>query len=244
MAIVPTRTQELVNWYADRAQVWQAQPTSIGLSASQATSFVNMSLLLADKFANQRAAELAARNATQELNDTKRDARRLASDLIAVIKGFAVNQPKPNDIYILAELPVPSTPAPLPPPGRPFDMTVGINPTSGAIQIKWKVSNPAGAAGTTYIVRRRVGGTGEFGFVGVTGTKDFTDTTFNAGPDSVQYTVQGQRSTQAGPLSDILTINFGRGLGRSGAENFSVEGGTKQEHVQPQNGEGDRKAVA
>lgn len=244
MAIVPTRTQDLVNWYTDHAEVWQAAPTSIGLTAAQATQFVNMSLLLADKFANQRAAELAAKNATQELNDTKRDARRLASDLIAVIKGFAVNQPKPNDIYILAELPVPSEPAPLPPPGRPYDMTVGINPTTGAIKLNWKVTNPTGATGTTYIVRRRTGGTGEFAFVGVTGTKEFIDTTFNAGPDSVQYTVQGQRSTQSGPVSDILTINFGRGLGRSGAENFSVDGGSKNDALPWQSAHGEIKAAA
>lgn len=227
MAIVPTRTQELVNWYADHAEVWQAAPTAIGLNAAQATQFVNMSLLLADKFANQRAAETAAKNATIELNETRTDARRLASDLIKAIKGYAAGQPKPNEIYILAELPIPSEPAPLPPPGRPYEMTVGINPTSGAIQLKWKVVNPAGAAGTTYIVRRRVGSTGDFVFVGVTGTKEFIDTTFNAGPDSVQYTVQGQRSTIAGPVSDILTINFGRGLGRGSSENYSVEGGTK-----------------
>jgi hypothetical protein len=237
MAIVPTRTQDLVNWYSDHALVWQSAFAAIGLSVQQSTAFANMSVQLADKFAAQRAAEAAAKNATQELADTKRDARRLAGDLIAVIKGFAANQPKPNEIYILADLPVPSTPAPLPPPGRPFEMSVGINPASGAIQLKWKVVNPAGSSGTTYIVRRRVGATGEFAFVGVTGTKEFIDTTFNAGPDSVQYTVQGQRSTTAGPVSDILTINFGRGVGRALDDTFTVEGGTKEgsgTFVQPQ----------
>src|SRR5262249_1902804 len=37
-----------------------------------------------------------------------------------------------------------------------------------------------------------------------------TDTTFFAGPDSVQYTIQGQRADATGPLSEVLTVNFGR----------------------------------
>jgi hypothetical protein len=36
------------------------------------------------------------------------------------------------------------------------------------------------------------------------------DNTFIAGPDSVQYTVQGQRADAAGPESQIFTVRFGR----------------------------------
>lgn len=35
------------------------------------------------------------------------------------------------------------------------------------------------------------------------------DSTFQAGPDKVEHTIQGQRSDSAGPLSNIFTINFG-----------------------------------
>jgi hypothetical protein len=244
MAIVPTRTQDLVNWFNDHADVWQAQPTSIGLTAAQATAFVNASILLSSKFAAQRAAETASKNATVELADTKRDARRLASDLIKVIKGYAAGQDNPNDVYTRADLPVPSQPAPLPPPGRPYEVTVGIDPTTGAIQLRWKVVNPAGAAGTTYIVRRRISPTGEFVFAGVTGTKEFIDTTFVAGPDSVQYTIQGQRSTQAGPVSDIITINFGRGAARGAGSAFNVEGAKKADEPTDEAKKPEKKTAA
>lgn len=36
------------------------------------------------------------------------------------------------------------------------------------------------------------------------------DDSFIAGPDSVQYTVQGTRSNQLGPVSPIFTVSFGR----------------------------------
>ena len=50
----------------------------------------------------------------------------------------------------------------------------------------------------------------------VTGKKNFTDTTFNAGPDSVQYTVQAQRSDSTGTVSNILQVNFGTPGGGGG----------------------------
>ncbi len=39
------------------------------------------------------------------------------------------------------------------------------------------------------------------------------DDTLIAGPDSVQYTVQGQRADSSGPLSPIFTVNFGQARG-------------------------------
>jgi hypothetical protein len=89
---------------------------------------------------------------------------------------------------------------------------VELDSATGAVKLSWKASNPSGTQGTSYIVRR-TDTTGEFVFVGVTGVKTFTDDTFFAGPDSVQYTVQGQRADSAGPVSAIFTINFGRSSG-------------------------------
>ena len=56
----------------------------------------------------------------------------------------------------------------------------------------------------------RLGGQSEFFFLRATGTKKFVDDTLVAGPDYVQYTVQGQRSDSTGPMSPIFTVNFGK----------------------------------
>lgn len=55
------------------------------------------------------------------------------------------------------------------------------------------------------------------------GKKELTDDTLIAGPDSVQYTVQGQRAGSSGPLSPIFTVNFGQAPG--GGFSATVLGG-------------------
>jgi hypothetical protein len=217
--------EDFINWAEQRADAWQVDPAAVGLTPLQATAMVSAMQLARAKFAARAKAATAAEIATNEQNEAVRDARRLTSDLIRAIRGFAANSDDPNAVLNRAELPLPQPATPLPPPGKPNTINVGITPTTGAITLSWKVTNPVGASGTSYIVRRRVGSTGEFGFVGVTGNKKFTDSTFTAGPDSVQYTIQGQRSDVAGPVSDIVTINFGRS--GPGVTDYTVSGGEK-----------------
>jgi len=40
--------------------------------------------------------------------------------------------------------------------------------------------------------------------------RSFVDLTLLAGLDSVQYTVQGQRTDSSGPMREVFTVNFGR----------------------------------
>ncbi|HYF15375.1 MAG TPA: hypothetical protein VD971_09925 [Phycisphaerales bacterium] len=100
--------------------------------------------------------------------------------------------------------------------------------STGAVELRWRSNNPTGTSGTSYIVRRRLSPTEEFAFVGVTGERRFVDNTFIAGPDSVQYTVQGQRADSAGPLSEILAVRFGRtGPGRTLSIESAETGGAR-----------------
>lgn len=96
-------------------------------------------------------------------------------------------------------------------------------------------ANPTGTSGTSYIIRRKLPSESEFSFIGVSGKKEFVDDSLIAGPDSVQYTVQGQpltrdatsshvdaqrpsrvkgqRADSSGPLSPVFTVNFGQAPG-------------------------------
>ncbi|MGD9689652.1 MAG: hypothetical protein AB7K52_06395 [Phycisphaerales bacterium] len=60
----------------------------------------------------------------------------------------------------------------------------------------------------------------------MSGTKRFVDNTFFAGPDSVQYAVQGQRADSAGPVSGPVTVSFGRAPGGGGFVIASQSAGT------------------
>jgi hypothetical protein len=222
MSIVPRQLQDFLDWADLHAQTWAANAAQIGITSQKAAAYTEAAQAARERYNQQLAARQALENATELQQDAVRDARRASADLIRDIRAFAEDQPKPTEIYVLADLPAPSQPGTLPPPGRPNSASVGIEPASGAITLKWKVSNPQGASGTTYVVKRRVGGSGEFAFIGISGIKQFTDTTFIAGPDSVQYTIQGQRGPVAGPVSEPITINFGRqGPGRA---EVTVEG--------------------
>ncbi len=210
MGTYPTHPRSaFLEWCAQHATVFTSNAAAIGLTPAQATAFKNAAVAAIEADANQFAAKQAAKAATTTANLKVGDLRRAAGDTVRLIKAFAESTNNPN-VYVVAQIPPPAQPAPLPAPGKPRDMIVGIEPSSGAITLRWTCDNPRGASGTSYIVRRRAGATGDFEFVGVTGSKKFTDSSFQAGPDQVMYTVQAQRADSSGPVSDILVINFGR----------------------------------
>jgi hypothetical protein len=210
MPVLPSKLQDLLDWLDQHSPVFQTNGAAIGLSPAQIGEYKTAALAARAKFNNRLTADAAAKVALNQQQDAVREARQSASDCIRTIKAFAQNSTTPQTIYDLAQIPAPSTPAPLPAPGKPNEMSVAITPTTGAITLSWKALNPPGSSGTSYIVRRRTNVDAPFEFIGVTGSKKFTDSNFIAGPDAVQYTVQGQRSDLAGAVSDILTINFGR----------------------------------
>ena len=84
-------------------------------------------------------------------------------------------------------------------------------PTSrinGAVTLKWKCANPAGTSGTIYQVWRRDTPTGDFNYLGGTGSKSFDDATIPAGSGGVTYQIQAVRSTAVG-LWAQFNVNFG-----------------------------------
>ncbi len=209
MSILPTRLEDLLTFMDNHANTWTAAFAQIGVSSQQAAAFADLASKARDAFNAQKDAQDAARAATLSQQDAVRDARRDCQALIDIIKAFANASANPTAVLNAAQLPPPAEPEPIPAPGQPTDMTVGIDPTQGFIKLAWKCANPAGSSGTSYIIRRKTPSQTEWAFVGATGKKNFTDTTFTAGPDRVQYSVQAQRSDVSGPVSNILEVNFG-----------------------------------
>ncbi|HEX2836561.1 MAG TPA: fibronectin type III domain-containing protein [Phycisphaerales bacterium] len=210
MGTIPTSPRaDFLQWCQAHVNTFITQAANIGLTEDQANAF--SAAVTAANTSNNAAnlAKLNAESANANNSEKFADLRRSASEMVRSIRTFAENEDNPN-VYVLANVPPPVDPSTAPPPAKPTELAVELNSSSGAVMLSWKASNPVGTQGTSYIVRRRTSPTAEFQFVGVTGLKKFTDNTFFAGPDSVQYTVQGQRADSAGPVSDIFTINFGR----------------------------------
>jgi hypothetical protein len=209
MAIVPNTNIGKITFYEAHIPVWSATPTIIGLVAADCTALSALIGSARKEYDTQQAALYEARNATQRMKDAVRAMHALGSADIAKIKAFAEATNNPT-VYTSAVLPPPATPSPVGPPGTPFEFVVTLLQT-GAINLRWKCSNPTGASGTVYEVARRVGGDSvPFTLVGAIGVREFEDATIARGSSSVTYRVQAVRSTSRGNPAQF-TVSFGVG---------------------------------
>jgi hypothetical protein len=207
---VPTSPRtDVLAWCLAHVDVFTTNAAAIGITPAQATNFKNLVNTFAAKEAAKEAARIAAETATQASSDAYTPMRRQMSQIIATVRAFAIDTNNPR-VLELAQVPPRAEPSTIGPPGKPTNMTVELVPGSGAVQLRWRSVNPAGASGTSYIIRRKLPTEQNFTFLGVTGERRFVDNNFVAGPDTVQYTVQGQRADSAGPESDIFLVRFGR----------------------------------
>lgn len=213
MRIVRSPRQKAYDFAGPLVGPIQTHALAVGLTAPQAQAYADAVSDLGDAIDDLNAAKAAYKAAVSKANDKYRVMNHMVTATVERIDLFAATQANPQAVYDLCQVPPPSVPGEAPPPAKPTGLTVSLDAANGWINLAWKAANPVGSAGTAYIVRRRLPGETTFSFIGVTGVKKFSDTTFFAGPDSVQYTVQGQRSDRSGQVSEVFTVNFGQSGG-------------------------------
>lgn len=202
--ILPEGAVAKVAFFENHNPVWQSVAAGIGTTPGAVTALQTKTLAARNAYNAQQLLLDQAKAATQTFNDAVAAMTRAGSDIIKQVKAKAATDG--NAVYTLALLPVPATPAPLPPPGTPTDFAAALNP-DGSLTLRWKCANPAGSSGTIYQLARSVGD-GPFAAVGGTGTKTFVDNTLPAGAATVTYQVQAVRSTAAGTAAQFL-VRFG-----------------------------------
>jgi hypothetical protein len=92
-----------------------------------------------------------------------------------------------------------------------------LDQTTGALEVKWKNTNPRGATGVVCQILRKLGVDGDFTYVAGVGDKKYTDNDVPAGTACVQYQIQAVRSTSVGPFA-LCAVNFGTGGGATVVE--------------------------
>lgn len=222
--ILPQGAVDRVAWFEAHTADWQANAVAIGTTTTAVTALTTKVTAARAAFDAQQLAFEQAKAATQNFKDAVAAMTSAGTEIIKQVKARAATGG--NAIYTLALLPVPATPAPLPPPGTPTDFTASLNP-DGSLKLRWKCANPAGSSGTMYQVSRKVGAGGAFAVVGGSGTKSFLDATVPAGAAAaggVTYQVQAVRSTAAGVAAQFV-VNFG--VGGSGEAMAVVAGAPK-----------------
>lgn len=208
MPILPPRIQDLLQFSEMHSPVWTSNAVAIGLTPGQATAFSAATTAARAAYNAHQASIEATRVAAASSADAVRNLRRSGGDTIRSIRAFAENQGKPIIVYNLAQIPAPAIPAPLPPPGIPFDFTAGLN-TDGSVTLRWHCTNPAGSGAVVYNIRRRIGDATSSTLIGAVGTRRFTDSTIPAGAGRVEYVMTGQRGESVGNPSSPFVIMFG-----------------------------------
>jgi hypothetical protein len=199
----------LYSWTAAHAPIWAEHAQAIGVTQAQ-VALLQQLLISAQSDAQASVdAQQAAQNAAQVAAASQAALRTLVSAYIGLIRANS-NMSGDLAIYDMASLPRPRSAVPIPAPAMPRNVSMSLEPTSGAVTLTWKATQPKHAEGTSYIVRRKLPGQAAFEFIGITGKKRFVDVTLTSGHASVQYTVQAQRAGQSGPVSNALEVNFGR----------------------------------
>ncbi len=218
MSTYPTAPRaKFLAWCEVHDDIFLDHAAAIGMTPEQAAAFAGATAAAKAAILAQAQARQAALVATQAAKDAIMSLREEAGLAVRTIRAFAESQsggtkggPTPDEVYQLAQIPAPAAPSPAPPPAKPRRLSVALDAVTGALTLRWKVSNPAGTSGTTYLVRRRLPGETAFSLIGVTGRKQFVDATLMAGVEGVQYTVQGQRGRHAGPVSEVFVASIGR----------------------------------
>lgn len=209
MGVLPRGRIEKVQFYETHRAPWEANAVAIGLTAAQVTALtalVDTARSNYDKMLSVRADALAA---TEAFNNSVTLMQNAGAAAIKAIKTKAAMTNNPN-VYTLAQIPAPLPPGPAPTPGTPSDLAIGLL-GNGALELRWKCSNPTGAGGVIYEVQRRLSGSGgSFAYIGSTGTRKFVDETLPAGTAVATYQITAIRSTARGAPAQFL-VNFGIG---------------------------------
>ena len=220
MGIVPDTRLGKIQFYESHLDAWASNAVSIGLTTVQVTTLGELTGEARKAYDDAELARLASKTATQAFYDAVRamhNGSGAGADMIDAIRLKAQNTNDPN-VYTLAQIPPPAPPGTTPPPGIPFAFTVGVL-QDGSVELKWKCVNPSGTQGTIYEIKRRIGESGAFQFVGAIGTRSFIDDTLPSGSSPVTYQVTGVRSTTRGNPGQF-TVSFGIG----GGGGFAITG--------------------
>lgn len=211
MTTYPIRRADFTVWGQSHAETFSANAVAIGLTPAQALAFSDAISLLQTASVAQDKARDNAKAATEGVNDAFAAAKQITGETLKRIRLFAETTNNPN-VYQVANIPSPSAPSPVPPPGTPTDFKIELD-TSGAITLKFKCQNPSNGGGVTYLVRRKLPGENTFSIIGSSGKRSYTDPTLPAGVTSAEYTIQAQRAGKLGPVSLAVLVRIGSGAG-------------------------------
>jgi len=217
MAVLPQSRAEMIQWFADRVAIWNANAAALNLSPSQITSLAS-ALSTAD---TKKQAAFVARNqseaATFEYHNEADELRDLGALFIKIIKTHAEATNNPN-VLALANIPEPAKPVPLGPAEQPTNVVATLG-SFGQVNLKWDGTR---RGGTSFNIWRSTAVPGSpatsFTLIGTSEERKFTDNALPTGLATATYHIVASRTGGNSSPSDPTVVYFG-----SGASSFSSQ---------------------
>ncbi|HYE61990.1 MAG TPA: hypothetical protein VD997_08325 [Phycisphaerales bacterium] len=209
-----TRKQWL-EFFAQRMGTWDTVFAQIGVTSAEVDGLITKVEKAQTSLAEAEKKRLESKAATQKFYTDADDAHDDGQELINKIRNFAAITNNPS-VFQIAMIDPPAPPTPLGAPGKPFEVTAGIDEL-GYITLNWKSTNSAPSTGAFFSVSRALNGGSNYTIVGAVPTREFVDTTIPAGTGQVNYIIQGRRGQF---LSDPTTYTVRFGVGGGG--NFAI----------------------
>lgn len=220
MPVLPPNRLEQIQFCENHWPVWEADPTSIGVSAAAVTVFKGQTAAARTAYNDSQAARDASKSATAKFYSNTGTMRDTASDLIRQIKAYAESRPTAAErdaVYAAAQIDQPAPPTPMTAPGKPDQIAVNLEP-SGAVTISWAAENAAASSGAFFSISRKLPGQSGYTLIGGSpGTTaqsrrmsytDYTIPTSAAGAGAM-YIIQGRRAALMGDMSEPFVVQFG-----------------------------------
>jgi len=208
-SVLPPNRGAFMAFAAAHAPAWTGVESQIGLSAAEVAAIKDKTALAEDAIKAADAARAASKASTQAANDEVSELRTLFAAAIKKIKGYAQQTGNPG-VFPIAQIDPPLPPSPSLPPSAPFELTAVLVPSTGALEVKWRSSQPKGVTGVVFVVKRKVG-TGAYAQLGFTGERSFIDNAIPGGVTAVTYLVEAYRGNQVCASPPTLNVQFGTG---------------------------------
>jgi hypothetical protein len=209
--VLPNTREEQITFFENHTTAWTDFALQIGLSVSAVANLKQLTVLAREKLMAAGEAREASKSATQAFHDATGKMLEVGRDMITTVKAFAESTDNPN-VYVLAQIPVPSGPTPAAAPTAPTDLTGSID-SVGRLTLSWKAQRSGPTSGIVFDVARK--GPGQTTFTVITSVfeKSFMDTGFIACNGNASYTVTARRGVLMSATAGPLEINVGLGGG-------------------------------
>lgn len=208
-AVLPQNRGAFMAFAAAHGPAWSGVESQIGLTGAEVATIKAKIASAEDAIKNADAARSAAKASTLAANDEVSELRTLMAAAVKKIKGFA-QQTGNASVFSIAQIDPPAPPTPSQAPSAPFELTAVLAPSTGALTVKWRSSQPKGVSGVVFVVKRKTG-TGAYTQLGFTGERSFIDANIPAGVTGVTYLIEAYRGNLVCANPPTLNVQFGTG---------------------------------